>query len=46
MWREITFAKNKLPIMFKDALRDKEEKDLAAVWEKIKGALSGTETKK
>lgn len=41
MWREITFAKNKLPIAFKNALKDKEEKDLADVWMRIKAALRG-----
>lgn len=43
MWREITFAKTKLPmkLLGKKVLGNQEEKDLAVVWDKIQRALKG-----
>lgn len=43
MWREITFAKTKLPmkLLGKKVLANQEEKDLAVAWDKIQRALKG-----
>lgn len=41
MWREITFAKSKLPMQFANALLPQEDKDLAKVWSKVQAALKG-----
>lgn len=43
VWREITYAKNKIPLLLtgKGVLQDKEDKNLAAVWAKIQAALRG-----
>lgn len=46
MWREITFAKQKLPLLLigKNILAPTERKDLIKVWEKISTALNSLST--